>query len=361
MNNHYRQDRQHASLLENSFSEHSSLAPSSLEKPVLEKARSSADYFPPSSGHSTHTADDIHSSLSPIINVIAPLNVDIVLEGETGTGKDTLANRIHQLSRCSGPLVAVNCAAVPENLAESELFGVVSGAYTGANRSRAGYLESADKGILFLDEIDSMPMTLQAKMLRVLESRGVKRLGSTQFTPVDMRVIVATQTPLLQLVEKGLFRRDLYFRLDTVKIQLPTLRSRSDLILPLFQRFSQEAAVRLKMALPPMTADIDEQLLTHSWPGNIRELKAAADRWALGLSPLAKIQPLLHPRPLQLKDRLKRIEKFLIQDALRRHDHCIDDVIVELGIPKRTLYHRLKVLNVTAREMCAGGGEACQA
>ncbi|MEQ6969295.1 sigma 54-interacting transcriptional regulator [Pectobacterium polaris] len=360
MNNHYRQDRQHASLLENSLSEHSSLAPSSLEKPLLEKLRSSADYFP-QSGHSTHTADDIHSSLSPIINVIAPLNVDIVLEGETGTGKDTLANRIHQLSRCSGPLVAVNCAAVPENLAESELFGVVSGAYTGANRSRAGYLESADKGILFLDEIDSMPMTLQAKMLRVLESRGVKRLGSTQFTPVDMRVIVATQTPLLQLVEKGLFRRDLYFRLDTVKIQLPTLRSRSDLILPLFQRFSQEAAVRLKMTLPPMTADIDEQLLTHSWPGNIRELKAAADRWALGLSPLAKIQPLLHPRPLQLKDRLKRIEKFLIQDALRRHDHCIDDVIVELGIPKRTLYHRLKVLNVTAREMCAGGGEACQA
>ncbi|MCL6408989.1 sigma-54 factor interaction domain-containing protein, partial [Dickeya dadantii] len=142
----------------------------------------------------------MHSSLSPIINVIAPLNVDIVLEGETGTGKDTLANRIHQISQCSGPLVAVNCAAVPENLAESELFGVVSGAYTGANRSRAGYLESADKGILFLDEIDSMPMTLQAKMLRVLESRGVKRLGSTQFTPVDMRVIVATQTPLLQLV-----------------------------------------------------------------------------------------------------------------------------------------------------------------
>ncbi|ARA76312.1 MULTISPECIES: sigma 54-interacting transcriptional regulator [Pectobacterium] len=356
MNHYYRQDRQHDSLLAHSLSEHSS-----LEKPSLEKACSSVDYFPPSSGHSTHTADDIHSSLAPIINVIAPLNVDIVLEGETGTGKDTLANRIHQLSRCSGPLVAVNCAAVPENLAESELFGVVSGAYTGANRSRAGYLESADKGILFLDEIDSMPMTLQAKMLRVLESRGVKRLGSTQFTPVDMRVIVATQTPLLQLVEKGLFRRDLYFRLDTVKIQLPTLRSRSDLILPLFQRFSQEAAVRLKMMLPPMTAEIHEQLLTHSWPGNIRELKAAADRWALGLSPLAEIQPLLHPRPLQLKDRLKRIEKFLIQDALRRHDHCIDDVIVELGIPKRTLYHRLKVLNVTAREMCAGGGEACQA
>ncbi|MFC3395509.1 sigma 54-interacting transcriptional regulator [Brenneria rubrifaciens] len=297
------------------------------------------------SGFTSSFTDDIHAVLTPLINVIAPLNVDIVLEGETGTGKDTLAHRIHQLSKCSGPLVAVNCAAIPETLAESELFGVVSGAYTGASRSRPGYLESADKGILFLDEIDSMPMTLQAKMLRVLESRGVKRLGSTQFTPVDMRVIVATQTPLLQLVESGLFRRDLYFRLDTVKIQLPTLRSRSDLILPMFQRFSEEAASRLKMPVPRVTADIHERLLTHGWPGNIRELKAAAERWVLGMSPLS-MMPVPRHQPQQLRDRLKRIEKYLIQDALKRHDHCIDDVVSELGIPKRTLYHRLKVLNV---------------
>ncbi|PWC12897.1 AAA family ATPase [Brenneria roseae subsp. americana] len=306
------------------------------------------EYFHSISGVTPAFTDDIHATLSPLINVVAPLNVDIVLEGETGTGKDTLAHRIHQLSKCSGPLVAVNCAAIPETLAESELFGVVSGAYTGASRSRAGYLESADKGILFLDEIDSMPMTLQAKMLRVLESRGVKRLGSTQFTPVEMRVIVATQTPLLQLVESGLFRRDLYFRLDTVKIQLPTLRSRSDLILPLFQRFSEEAAARLKMPAPRVSAEIHERLVTHSWPGNIRELKAAAERWVLGLSPLATA-PVTRHQPLQLKDRLKQIEKYLIQDALQRHDHCIDDVVSELGIPKRTLYHRLKVLNVMKR------------
>lgn len=305
-------------------------------------------FFYSTSGLTSTYTDDIHATLSPLIDVIAPLNVDIVLEGETGTGKDTLAHRIHQRSKCSGPLVAVNCAAIPDTLAESELFGVVSGAYTGASRSRAGYLESADKGILFLDEIDSMPMTLQAKMLRVLESRGVKRLGSTQFTPVDMRVIVATQTPLLQLVERGLFRRDLYFRLDTVKIQLPTLRSRSDLILPLFQRFSDEAADRLKRSAPLVPADIHERLLTHDWPGNIRELKAAAERWVLGIPPLAMSSAERH-QPLQLKDRLKRIERYLIQDALQRHDHCIDDVVSELGIPKRTLYHRLKVLNVMRR------------
>ncbi|MEI7189256.1 sigma 54-interacting transcriptional regulator [Dickeya dianthicola] len=303
----------------------------------------------------THPSEDIHGSLSSLIHTIAPLNVDIVLEGETGTGKDTLARRIHQLSGCAGPLVAVNCAAVPETLAESELFGVVSGAYTGASRSRAGYLETADKGILFLDEIDSMPLTLQAKMLRVLESRGIERLGSTQFKPVDMRVIVATQTPLQKLVDEGRFRRDLYFRLDTVKIQLPTLRSRTEVILPLFQRFLREASVRLKRPAPGLSAIMQEQLLMHGWPGNIRELKAAAERWVLGLSPVPIAsdgdgQDAGENTPLtSLKVRLRRIERFLIQEALQRNDHCIDTVVNELGIPKRTLYHRIKLLNVAAR------------
>ncbi|MCA7013208.1 sigma 54-interacting transcriptional regulator [Dickeya dadantii] len=303
----------------------------------------------------THPSEDIHGSLSSLIHTIAPLNVDIVLEGETGTGKDTLARRIHQLSGCAGPLVAVNCAAVPETLAESELFGVVSGAYTGASRSRAGYLETADKGILFLDEIDSMPLTLQAKMLRVLESRGIERLGSTQFKPVDMRVIVATQTPLQKLVDEGRFRRDLYFRLDTVKIQLPTLRSRTEIILPLFQRFLREASARLKRPAPGLSAIIQEQLLMHGWPGNIRELKAAAERWVLGLSPVPIAsdgdgQRMEEETPLtSLKVRLRRIERFLIQEALQRNDHCIDTVVNELGIPKRTLYHRIKLLNVAAR------------
>ncbi|MDX5626667.1 MULTISPECIES: sigma 54-interacting transcriptional regulator [unclassified Brenneria] len=302
----------------------------------------------PEFASAAYISEDIHATLSPLVDVIAPLSVDIVLEGETGTGKDRLARRIHQLSGCSGPLVAVNCAAIPESLAESELFGVVSGAYTGASRSRAGYVESADKGILFLDEIDSMPLMLQAKMLRVLENRGVERLGSTLFKPLDMRVIVATQTPLNQLVDKGLFRRDLYFRLDTVKIQLPTLRSRTDLIVPMFQRFCNEAAQRLKVSPPAVTTHLYERLLAHAWPGNIRELKAAAERWVLGLSPLASVAEPAH-QPLQLKDRMRRIEKFLIQDAMRRHGHCIDRVVTELGIPKRTLYHRLKVLNVSAR------------
>ncbi len=177
---------------------------------------------------------DIHDSLASLIETVAPLEIDLVLEGETGTGKDTLARKIHRLSGCSGRLIAVNCAAIPETLAESELFGVNNGAYTGAVQARAGYIEEANNGILFLDEIDSMPLSLQAKLLRVLENRGIERLGGTRFIPVNMRVIVATQKPLLTLVEQGTFRRDLYFRLNTLSIQLQPLRSQVEIIIPCF-------------------------------------------------------------------------------------------------------------------------------
>jgi len=125
---------------------------------------------------------DIHNSLASVIQTVAPLKIDLVLEGETGTGKDTLAKKIHQLSGCPGKLVPVNCAAIPETLAESELFGINHGAYTGAGQARAGYVEEANNGTLFLDEIDSMPLSLQAKMLRVLETRGIDRLGGTRST-----------------------------------------------------------------------------------------------------------------------------------------------------------------------------------
>lgn len=293
---------------------------------------------------------DIHDSLAAMIKTVAPLKIDLVLEGETGTGKDTLARKIHQLSGCPGKLVAVNCAAIPETLAESELFGINNGAYTGAGRARAGYVEEANNGILFLDEIDSMPLSLQAKMLRVLENRGVERLGGTRFTPVDMRVIVATQTPLLTLVERGTFRRDLYFRLNTVNIQLQPLRSRIEMIIPLFRQFTDKAACALQCIPPELTQDHYESLLSYSWPGNIRELKAAAERFALGLPPLNLPGEGDQQRP-QLKEMMRRIEKSLIHDCLVRHGHSIDDAAQELGMPLRTLYHRIKLLNVASNRI----------
>lgn len=290
---------------------------------------------------------DIHARLHPMVNTLAPLKVDLLLEGETGTGKDTLTRRIYQLSGTRGPLVPVNCAAIPENLAESELFGVMAGAYTGASHARAGYIETANDGILFLDEIDSMPLILQAKLLRVLETRSIQRLGSTQSIALNLRVIAASQTPLIDLVEEGRFRRDLYFRLSTIKLETPTVRAHAELIIPLFRRFTHEAALRLKQAIPPRSLELDESLLLHSWPGNIRELKAAAERYVLGLPPLSGEAPREAGATL-LKERLRRIERSLITDCLNRHGHKIDDVVHELGIPRRTLYHRIKLLNIVA-------------
>jgi len=290
---------------------------------------------------------DIHTHLYKILNTIAPLNIDVLIEGETGTGKDALAQRLYQLSGCRGPMVPVNCAAIPETLAESELFGVMAGAYTGASSSRAGYIESANHGVLFLDEIDSMPLTIQAKLLRVLENRAVERLGSTKSIGLDLRIVVASQIPLAQLVAQGRFRRDLFFRLDTIKIATPTVRSRPELILPMFRQFTREAALRLNQPLPPGSSALDETLLLHSWPGNIRELKAAAERFVLGLPPLCG-EIKQEGRGGLLKERMRRIERSLIHDCLNRHDNRIDDVILELGIPRRTLYHRLKLLKLTA-------------
>ena len=150
------------------------------------------------------------SEFDTTVRNAATQNIDILLHGETGTGKDTLAEQMHALSGRSGHYIALNCAAIPESLAESQLFGVTQGAFTGAVKSRPGFIEASDKGTLYLDEIDSMPLSLQAKLLRALEARGIERLGSTAFIPVDMRVIASAQTCLAQRVEQGQFRRDLY-------------------------------------------------------------------------------------------------------------------------------------------------------
>ncbi|WP_350616585.1 sigma 54-interacting transcriptional regulator [Pseudomonas sp. HY7a-MNA-CIBAN-0227] len=221
--------------------------------------------------------------LEATIRNTATLNVDILLLGETGTGKDTLAERVHRLSGRRGNFVAINCAAIPETLAESQLFGVTNGAFTGAVQSRAGFIEAAHLGTLYLDEIDSMPLVLQAKLLRVLESRGVERLGSTKFIAVDMRVIASAQQSLHEMVEQGLFRRDLYFRLNVVAINLPALRERRERIIPLFLNMIEREAQHFQFPAPIPPSVLLQQLLCHSWPGNVRELGSAAKRFVLGL------------------------------------------------------------------------------
>jgi len=277
----------------------------------------------------------------------APLNIDILLLGETGTGKDTLAQRVHRLSGRRGNFVAVNCAAIPESLAESQLFGVNSGAFTGAMQSRAGFVEAAHLGTLYLDEIDSMPLVLQAKLLRVLESRGVERLGSTRFIPVDMRVIASAQHALHKMVEQGAFRRDLYFRLNVVNIQLPALRDRRERIVPLFLEMIRQEADHFNCPAPCPPEGLLQQLLCHTWPGNVRELRSTAKRFVLGLAPLSNAVDDQQLNGISLKTRLQHIEKALIEESLHRHDHCVDSTALALRVAKRTLYYRIKQLNIS--------------
>lgn len=287
-------------------------------------------------------------SIETTVNSTAALDVDILLLGETGTGKDTLAHHIHHLSRRKGNFVAVNCAAIPESLAESQLFGVNSGAYTGAMQSRAGFIEAAHLGTLYLDEIDSMPLTLQAKLLRVLESRGVERLGSTRFIPVDMRVIASAQHALHDMVEQGTFRRDLYFRLNVVGIHLPTLRDQPGRIIPMFLEMIEQEADHFKCRPPPSPSNqLLQQLLCHSWRGNVRELRSTAKRFVLGLPPLSTTVMIRQELDMSLKTRLHQMEKSLIEESLRQNSHCVDSVANELGVAKRTLYHRMKHLGVS--------------
>jgi transcriptional regulator with PAS, ATPase and Fis domain len=277
---------------------------------------------------------------------IAPLNVDILLLGETGTGKDTLARRIHRLSGRRGNFVAVNCAAIPETLAESQLFGVNSGAYTGAVQSRAGFIEAAHLGTLYLDEIDSMPLSLQTKLLRALESRGVERLGSTRFIPVNMRVIASAQQSLYEMVDRGAFRRDLYFRLSVVNIQLPSLRECKDRIIPLFLTMVRQEAECFKYPSPQPPSSLLQQLLCHPWPGNVRELSSTAKRLVLGLPPLSVRGKDHEVTGASLKERLQRIEKSLIEESLRQNNGNVDLAATDLRIAKRTLYYRMKQLGI---------------
>ncbi|MFJ3485262.1 sigma 54-interacting transcriptional regulator [Pseudomonas sp. NPDC090202] len=291
--------------------------------------------------------DDSHvPNLTVVAQSISQLGIDVLLSGETGTGKDTVARRIHELSGRKGRLVAMNCAAIPESLAESELFGVVSGAYTGADRSRVGYIEAAQGGTLYLDEIDSMPLSLQAKLLRVLETRELERLGSTTPIALDICVIASAQHALDERVEQGLFRRDLYFRLNVLTIKLAPLRHQRTRIIPLFGRFAVNAARESGVMLPETGPVLRHVLLNHDWPGNIRELRSAAKRFVLGFPLLGSESEPGQTTSSGLKSQLRVIEKVLIQAALKRHNNSIDAVSQELNIPRRTLYHRMKELDV---------------
>jgi sigma-54 dependent transcriptional regulator len=212
------------------------------------------------------------------IERIAPTRATVLLVGETGTGKELAARRIHERSGLSGPFVPVNCGALSEQLIEAELFGHEAGAFTGAQQARAGWFETAQGGTLFLDEIGDMPLALQVKLLRVLQERQVVRLGSRKPTAFEVRLIAATNLELGPAVEAGQFRRDLFHRLNVASLRLPPLRERCADILPLARHFIEVYGAQLGLGEVRLSAGAERVLLTHTWPGNVRELENAIHR-----------------------------------------------------------------------------------
>lgn len=207
------------------------------------------------------------------IERIGPSGATILIQGETGTGKELVARQIHELSGRKGPFVAVNCGAIPENLVESELFGHEPGAFTGATERRQGWFEAANGGTLFLDEIGDLPQSAQVKLLRVLQEHEVVRLGARRGTPLDVRLVSATNIDLSRAVAAGRFRVDLFYRINVASLLLPPLRDRPEDIIPLARHFLKLYASRLGVAVPEFGPGTTKALKGYSWPGNIRELE----------------------------------------------------------------------------------------
>ncbi|RXT68828.1 sigma-54-dependent transcriptional regulator [Pseudomonas syringae] len=273
---------------------------------------------------------------------LAQLPVNLIIRGETGSGKELVARCLHDFGpRAAKPFVALNCAAIPEHLFEAELFGHESGAFTGAQGKRVGRLEYAHGGTVFLDEIESMPMAQQVKLLRVLQDKRLERLGSNQSIDVDLRIIAATKPDLLEEARAGRFREDLAYRLNVAELRLPPLRERLEDIAQLFSHFARAAAERVGREAPALDAAHLGQLLGHDWPGNVRELANAAERQALGLEQ-ALPQPDTQWPGHSLAARQEAFEAQCLRASLTRHKGDIKAVLNELQLPRRTLNEKMQ-------------------
>jgi two-component system response regulator HydG len=295
-----------------------------------------------------------------IIERVASSSVDVLVTGETGTGKELVARSTHVRSRRSaGPFVPVDCGAIPDTLMESELFGHERGAFTGADARRMGLVEFADGGTLFLDEVGELPLPLQAKLLRVLQERRIRRVGARQENAVDVRVVAATSRNLDQMVERGEFRRDLFYRINVVRIDLPPLRSRGDDIGLLAEFFANRAAQEMGRSIGGLSTDVYQVLRSYSWPGNVRELQNVVRRAiAMTRSAVAGVDDL--PDDVvaaagraagdaeavgyfaQRAEHLARFERQYLTDLLTRHLGDVSAAAREARLPRGTLYRLMK-------------------
>ena len=280
------------------------------------------------------------------VSAVAGLGADVLVYGETGTGKDVIARLLHDLSeRSKKPYVAINCGALPAEIIESELFGHEPGAFTGASKQRIGKIEYANGGTIFLDEIESMPLDLQVKLLRVIEERSIERLGSNKTIKLDLRFVAASKVDLGVAAEKGQFRADLFFRLNVVTLTIPALRARKDDIPLLFAHLAREARAKYRREIPDMTAQTMAQLMHYSWPGNVRELRNLADRFVMGLGLPESFDSETMPEELSseggLSEQVAGFEKLVLARAIAKAPNH-KSVYESLGISRKTLYEKIK-------------------
>lgn len=279
------------------------------------------------------------------INMVAPVDSSVLIQGETGTGKEVIAQTIHEAGpRRHNRFVAINCAAIPSLLLESELFGHERGAFTGAVAQTTGRFQAADKGTLFLDEIGDLPLELQPKLLRVLQEKQCERLGCSRPTQVDVRVIAATNQDLWGMVQERKFRADLYYRLNVFPIALPPLRERMDDLLPLVEHFVQRFAKQQSKSIDRVPDDVMELLMSYEWPGNIRELQNVIERAVImTVGPALQLKTTELRRqnqPLTPARTLVDVERAHIIAVLRETNWIVGGrrgAAAQLGVPRTTL------------------------
>jgi transcriptional regulator with PAS, ATPase and Fis domain len=278
---------------------------------------------------------------------VAPTETTVFLQGESGTGKEVVARFIHQASpRKDGPFIAINCAALPEQLLESELFGYERGAFTGAQQAKAGQIELAARGVLFLDEVSEMSLAAQAKVLRFLQEREFQRLGGTRTQRANVRIIAASNRDLRQAVERGTFREDLFYRLQVFDIPLPPLRERLSDVPLLAEQFLEELGHSMGRPPASLGEDARDALMSYSWPGNVRELRNVLERAAIlsdeGLIDRRHLSLHAKPVPAASPTDLGAMERQTIEDVLRQTDGNKAKTARRLGLTRTQLYVRLR-------------------
>jgi len=315
--------------------------------------------------------------ISAKIRKVAPTTATVLIRGETGTGKELVARAIHRNSkRSEQPIICVNCAAIPETLIESELFGYEKGAFTGAANNRIGLIEAADGGTLFLDEIGELPLEAQARLLRFIQEGEIRAIGSVQSRKVDVRLVTATHRDLKTLSERGSFRQDLYYRINVVELLLPPLRDRGEDIVTIARALLQRIAQRMDLADLSLTPDAQQAIREYHWPGNVRELENAVERAAI-LSETREISASLLGLDVHTADRAEpdfsdqdegfsaaldqgeelSLEEYFQRFVLQNQDHMSETELArKLGVSRKCLWERRQRFGIPRKK--AGNGDS---